>query len=102
MPASGQKRSSTQQILHPYANASSPAYERDAASGAPNNNSSSAAGAGNEYGAYRGGNANNNGSNVAMGGSTPARLVGVSNGDYHDDENPRKFSLVKFLTCRCG
>ena len=37
-----------------------------------------------------------------MSSSAPQGGIGLSNDDYQDDEPPRAFSLIRFLTCRCG
>lgn len=82
--APGGKRGSTG-LQHPYASAGQGGYERGDS----------------DYGGYRSGQA------------TPAPVmtpaagqshngVGVSNGDFMEDEGHRNFSLLRFLTCRCG
>lgn len=88
LPAGGAggKRGSGQQT-HPYASAGGQAgYDRGDS----------------EYGAggYRSGQAT-----PAAGMSTTgaqAHGAGVTNGDYHEEEQKGGFSLIKLLTCRCG
>ncbi|KAI5476243.1 hypothetical protein MNV49_007943 [Pseudohyphozyma bogoriensis] len=84
VPAPGQ-RSSGQ--AHPYASNTPTGYDR--------NNDSEYGGGG-----YRSGQATPQPPMTTSG--APQAHAGVGNGDYHDNDPPQGFSLIKFLTCRCG